>query len=92
MLLLTRNSTGEAVLDDVYFGDVWLCGGQDNMEMAISEVFNATQEVSAMQDYPLVRLYTAPHVSSVRVRLAHKYWPYRLHRRVSHTAGRFSGR
>jgi hypothetical protein len=55
----------------VYFGDVWLCGGQDKMEMAISDVFNATQELSAMHEYPLVRLFTAPRVSSVRVRLAH---------------------
>ena len=73
----------------MYFGDVWLCGGQDNMEMAISEVFNATQKVSAMHDYPLVRLFTAPRVSSVRVRLAHAL-ALPLHRQISHTAGGLS--
>jgi sialate O-acetylesterase len=55
------------LIEDVYFGDVWLCVGQDNMEMPISDVFNASLEVDAMKNYPLVRLFTFKRAISPQV-------------------------
>jgi sialate O-acetylesterase len=50
-------------LHDVLVGDVWLCGGQSNMELGLTHVDNATQEVQAA-DRPQIRLYTVhSHVS-----------------------------
>ncbi|KAM3921731.1 sialate O-acetylesterase [Leptodactylus fuscus] len=46
-------------LDDVLFGDVWFCGGQSNMEMTVSQIFNASQELALAAQYPYVRLFTA---------------------------------
>jgi sialate O-acetylesterase len=50
-------------LDDVLIGEVWLCGGQSNMEWAFSNggVLNGEAERAAASD-PQVRLFDAPNV------------------------------
>ena len=54
-----RFNDGETtLLNDLYSGEVWLCGGQSNMEMPVQGwgcVLNYEQEV-ANADYPLIRL------------------------------------
>ncbi len=42
-------------LKDVLVGEVWLCGGQSNMGLTLSEVFHAKEEIAAA-NYPLLRL------------------------------------
>lgn len=70
---------GEVALHDVLFGEVWVCGGQSNMEYTVGgfparpgaqdAVTNATEEIAAAADFPLVRLmtvgqlYESPNVS-----------------------------
>jgi sialate O-acetylesterase len=44
-----------ATLKDVLVGEVWLCGGQSNMGLTLSEVFHAKEEI-AKANYPLLRL------------------------------------
>ena len=51
-------------LHDVLFGDVWICSGQSNMEMTVSMIFNATEEINNADKYPKIRLFTATLVSS----------------------------
>ncbi|KAM4014830.1 sialate O-acetylesterase [Anomaloglossus baeobatrachus] len=51
-------------LDDVLFGDVWVCGGQSNMEMTVSQIFNASQELARAAHFPYVRLFSASLESS----------------------------
>jgi sialate O-acetylesterase len=46
------------VLQDIAFGDVYLCSGQSNMEMSVSAVFNAGLEIEDSIHYPDVRLAT----------------------------------
>ncbi|KAM4704298.1 sialate O-acetylesterase [Rhinophrynus dorsalis] len=46
-------------LHDLLFGDVWLCGGQSNMEMTVSQVFNASKELATASKYPHIRLFAA---------------------------------
>jgi sialate O-acetylesterase len=46
-------------LHDVLFGDVWLCSGQSNMEMAVIDIFNATEEINNAGNYPKIRVFTA---------------------------------
>ncbi|XP_070221334.1 sialate O-acetylesterase isoform X7 [Bos mutus] len=41
---------------DVLFGDVWLCSGQSNMKMTVSQVFNATGELLNTAAYQSVRI------------------------------------
>ncbi|KAJ4936023.1 hypothetical protein JOQ06_017547 [Pogonophryne albipinna] len=48
-----------AVLTDVLFGDIWLCGGQSNMLFEVSKIFNASEELKRAAHYPHVRTFMA---------------------------------
>ncbi|NXL39152.1 SIAE acetylesterase, partial [Glaucidium brasilianum] len=57
---LTAGQGSENVtLQDVYFGDVWLCSGQSNMAMTVLQVANASQELAAAAHYPYIRIFAA---------------------------------
>jgi sialate O-acetylesterase len=43
-------------LHDVLVGDVWLCGGQSNMELGLTQVRDAEMEIKAA-GHPEIRLY-----------------------------------
>jgi sialate O-acetylesterase len=45
------------VLHEVLVGDVWLCGGQSNMELGLSRVRNGDAEIKAA-DHPEIRFFT----------------------------------
>ena len=54
------NGTRETiVLNDVLFGDVWVCSGQSNMGFSVNRMFNASIEIENAHKYPKVRLFTA---------------------------------
>ena len=44
---------------DVLFGEVWLCGGQSNMQFSLGNASNATAEIAAAAAFPDIRLFTA---------------------------------
>ena len=53
---------GVATLANVLFGDVWMCGGQSNMEVPLDETFEWFHpDVSNDTDYP-IRVMVFPHV------------------------------
>ncbi len=56
---LTINGPQSVTLSNVLVGDVWLCSGQSNMEMGVTQVDNPQEEV-ARADYPQVRLFAVP--------------------------------
>jgi sialate O-acetylesterase len=47
-------------LSNVMIGDVWLCGGQSNMEFGIGMAKNAKDEIAAA-DHPNIRLFLVEH-------------------------------
>mmetsp|Transcript_29908 Transcript_29908/g.69160 ORF Transcript_29908/g.69160 Transcript_29908/m.69160 type:complete len:528 (+) Transcript_29908:16-1599(+) len=48
----------EAVhLDDVLFGDVWLCSGQSNMEFSVAMTFDAAEIIDQADNFPTLRLF-----------------------------------
>ncbi len=51
-------------LHDVLFGDVWVCSGQSNMEMAVIDIFNGTEEIANAGNYPKIRLFTVARIPS----------------------------
>ncbi|NXJ58064.1 SIAE acetylesterase, partial [Spizaetus tyrannus] len=57
---LTAGQGSENVtLQDIYFGDVWLCSGQSNMAMTVLQIANASQELVAAAHYPYIRVFAA---------------------------------
>ena len=53
------SSGTDITLRNILVGDVWLCSGQSNMEMRVSECNNAETEIKAA-DYPEIRLLSVP--------------------------------
>ena len=54
----------DVVLKNVIYGDVWVCSGQSNMEWNIGAIFNASEEVSKMEEYPGIRMYKVKLMTS----------------------------
>ncbi|HTZ82567.1 MAG TPA: sialate O-acetylesterase [Candidatus Acidoferrales bacterium] len=50
-------------LHNVLVGDVWLCGGQSNMQVSLGDAKNGEEDVKSA-NYPQIRFFTVvPHVS-----------------------------
>jgi len=49
---------GSGSLSDLLFGDVFLFGGQSNMQFTISLANNATNEIATADSYPNIRVFT----------------------------------
>jgi sialate O-acetylesterase len=59
------NGTLETItLNDVLFGDVWICSGQSNMHFTVNRMFNASVEIENAYKYPKVRLFTVADAPS----------------------------
>ena len=54
----------QAVLVDVLFGDVFMCGGQSNMEFAMPAVANASIERQRANAFPNIRIFSVGHRTS----------------------------
>jgi hypothetical protein len=42
--IVNKRTEERIVLTDILFGDVWLCSGQSNMQMTVSQCLNAEDE------------------------------------------------
>ncbi|XP_052237319.1 sialate O-acetylesterase-like isoform X3 [Dreissena polymorpha] len=63
--VITISSTeGTLSIQDVIFGDVWVCSGQSNMQFTLNMVYNSTQEMAEADNYPDIRLFTVQDVFS----------------------------
>jgi sialate O-acetylesterase len=61
-------------LHNVLVGDVWLCGGQSNMQVSLLVVPNADEEIKAA-NFPEVRFYSvAQHAAYHRVAVPEGTW------------------
>ncbi|GAB3655573.1 sialate O-acetylesterase [Echinicola sediminis] len=57
---LTVQGDSTLVLQDVYFGDIWVCSGQSNMEWPVERVKEATEEIN-QANFDRIRLFEVPH-------------------------------
>ncbi|WP_284734637.1 sialate O-acetylesterase [Sphingosinicella terrae] len=60
--LAAVSAAGRAEAADILIGDVWLCSGQSNMEMTVSQSLNGYNESQSANDGQL-RLLTVPHLT-----------------------------
>jgi sialate O-acetylesterase len=57
---LTIEGNGERLhFRDVVAGDVWVCGGQSNMEWSVADSLDASKEIAAADD-PMIRHFRVP--------------------------------
>ena len=61
--LVIRSGDATITYDNILVGDVWICGGQSNMEDEISYVYHGDMEVSSA-NHPMIRLMTVPQQAS----------------------------
>ncbi|MCL2758663.1 MAG: hypothetical protein FWD22_00400 [Treponema sp.] len=54
------SDSGSVVIKDIYYGDLWLCSGQSNMEMQMDRLHDDFNEEWLIKDYPLVRQFKVP--------------------------------
>nr|WP_309690268.1 hypothetical protein [Armatimonas sp.] len=55
--VLTVKGKNTLTVKDVYFGEVWVCSGQSNMECPLAASFEAKPEIESAPD-PLLRMFT----------------------------------
>jgi len=60
---LTITGSTTITFHDVLLGEVWVCSGQSNMQMAVSGANNAAQEFTAAT-YPQIRFFTVPNITT----------------------------
>ena len=54
--LTVTDSASSITFSNVAYGDVYLCGGQSNMEFGVANAFNAAAEIADSINYPNIRL------------------------------------
>jgi sialate O-acetylesterase len=54
---ITFKGKNTVTVKNILAGEVWLCSGQSNMQMAVEQAANAKEEIAAA-DYPQIRLFT----------------------------------
>lgn len=57
---MTIKGKNTLTLDNVLIGEVWLCGGQSNMEWPVAASNNAEEEI-LNADYPNIRIFNVPN-------------------------------
>ena len=62
--LLVSDSNSTYMLTNVAFGDVYLCSGQSNMQVALNYSWGAAEAIAAAHRYPHLRLFSVPQLIS----------------------------
>lgn len=58
---LTISGKNKIELKNVLVGEVWICGGQSNMQWRLNQTDNAEAEIASAK-YPMIRLFTVPRL------------------------------
>ncbi|MCF0176528.1 MAG: 9-O-acetylesterase [Bacteroidales bacterium] len=55
-IMVSDGRKSNVILSDILIGEVWLCGGQSNMEMRVGDnIVNMKQEIENATNYPKIR-------------------------------------
>lgn len=57
--LMVKNETTSISISDIYFGEVWVCSGQSNMEWLVKNSNDAKQVIDSAND-PMIRHFKVP--------------------------------
>jgi len=57
---ITITADTQIIIRDVYYGDIWIAGGQSNMEWPLKEGVIGNQAEIAKADFPQIRFFKVP--------------------------------
>jgi sialate O-acetylesterase len=57
---MTLSASNKIILSNIFFGDVWLCSGQSNMELAMDRVKDKYPDVVASANNDAIRQFLVP--------------------------------
>ena len=60
-MICARGAAQTIALENVLFGDVYLCGGQSNMAMNLRVAHNGTEIIAAADAYSRIRCALVAH-------------------------------
>lgn len=60
--LIVKGDGGKVAFTDVLVGEVWICGGQSNMEWALRATRDADVEIPSA-NFPAIRFIRLPHIA-----------------------------
>lgn len=63
-IMATCGGNESLVLEDVLFGDVWLCSGQSNMQFMVQQIFGGQTEIANAYKFPNIRFMNVLRQSS----------------------------
>jgi len=72
-----KSDDESVTINDIYSGDIWLCSGQSNMEMAMDRLRDDFNEEWELKEYPIIKHFKAPQewdFSSVREDISGGGW------------------
>lgn len=68
-LSVAAPATGETLtLTGLLAGDVYFCSGQSNIEFTVNAAFNASAEIAAANNYPMIRVTSGPLQGKLNLR------------------------
>ncbi|MCX5660800.1 MAG: 9-O-acetylesterase [Planctomycetota bacterium] len=62
-LTLMVEGKNKLAFTDVLVGEVWICSGQSNMQMAVAQCNNAAAEIAAAK-FPEIRFFSVPNITA----------------------------
>lgn len=60
--LQVKARSGEKTLSDIWVGEVWLCSGQSNMELKLSQVLTGKEDIAAADTCSRLHFYDMPSI------------------------------
>lgn len=66
--LRVSGDNSQITITDILLGEVWLCGGQSNMEWSVNAIgpggegWEGTESIKAAADHPTIRFFDVPNV------------------------------
>lgn len=63
---LSIQGSDSLIIDDIFLGEVWLAGGQSNMELPINRVFDWLKTDLESANYPMIRQFKVPEKYSFK--------------------------
>jgi sialate O-acetylesterase len=55
-----KSDDESVTVKDIYSGDLWLCSGQSNMEMAMDRLYDDFSEEWELKEFPVIRHFKVP--------------------------------